>query len=183
MVQGPDGTLQAPAAYRLLRAAADLDGQGAEICLAGLGEEDPRENGAFWVDRSPPSGLKRLVAGGLYAYADAFEACFRSNPAVGSYAQHVGEGPKSRHTGTGRQCRRSAILIREVILDRDDQTNEVIVVVHWNAGRHTELRVLRVRTGRYPSDRNPSPVEAVQKLGGHWSDRAGPATMNRMWWK
>ena len=38
------------------------------------------------------------------------------------------------------------------------------------AGR-TELRVLRVRTGRYPSNRNPSPVEAVQKLGGHW---AGP---------
>jgi hypothetical protein len=72
------------------------------------------------------------------------------------------------------------ILIQEVILDRDEATNEAIVVIHWNGGRHTELRVSRVRTGRYPADRNPSPVEAVQKLGGHWPDREVAATMNRM---
>ena len=29
------------------------------------------------------------------------------------------------------------ILIREVILDRDDATNEAVVVIHWNGGRHT----------------------------------------------
>jgi hypothetical protein len=55
------------------------------------------------------------------------------------------------------------ILIREVILDRDDATNEAIVTIHWNGGRHTELRVSRVRTGRYPADRRPSAVEAVRK--------------------
>ena len=51
------------------------------------------------------------------------------------------------------------ILIREVVLDRDDATNEALVTIHWNGGRHTELRVSRVRTGRYPADRHPSPVE------------------------
>jgi DNA invertase Pin-like site-specific DNA recombinase len=72
------------------------------------------------------------------------------------------------------------ILIREVILDRDDTTNEAIVVVHWNGGRHTELRLSRRRTGRYPADRHPSPVEAIQKLGGHWPDREVAVTLNRM---
>jgi hypothetical protein len=48
----------------------------------------------------------------------------------------------------------------------DDGTNEALVTIHWNGGRHTELRVSRVRTGRYPADRQPSPVEAMRKLGG-----------------
>lgn len=67
-----------------------------------------------------------------------------------------------------------------MIFDRDDATNEAIVVIHWNGGRHSELRVSRGRTGRYPADRHPNPVEAVQTLGGHWPDREVAATMNRM---
>ena len=58
------------------------------------------------------------------------------------------------------------ILIREVVIDLDDATNEAVVTIHWHGGRHTELRVSRVRCGRYPQDRHPSPVEVVRKLGG-----------------
>jgi DNA invertase Pin-like site-specific DNA recombinase len=72
------------------------------------------------------------------------------------------------------------ILIREVVLDRDDRTNEALVTIHWNGGRHTELRVSRVRTGRYPADRQPSPLEAVRKLGGQLLDRELAVTLNRM---
>ena len=72
------------------------------------------------------------------------------------------------------------ILIREIVLDRDDTTNEALVTIHWNGGRHTELRVSRVRTGRYPADRQPSPVEAVRKLGGQLPDRELAVTLNRM---
>lgn len=72
------------------------------------------------------------------------------------------------------------ILIREVILDRDDATNEAIVTIHWNGGRHSELRVARVRTGRYPADRHPNPVEAIRRLGGQWPDREIAVTLNRM---
>jgi hypothetical protein len=72
------------------------------------------------------------------------------------------------------------ILIREAVLDRDDATNAALVTIHWNGGRHTELRVSRVRTGRYPVDHQPSPVEAIRKLGGQLPDRELAATMNRM---
>ncbi len=72
------------------------------------------------------------------------------------------------------------ILIHEVVLDLDDATNEAVVIVHWNGGRHTELRVPRVRTGRYPADRHQSPVEVIRKLGGQWPDRDVAITMNRM---
>jgi hypothetical protein len=72
------------------------------------------------------------------------------------------------------------ILIREVVIDLDHETNEAVVVVHWTGGRHTELRVARVKCGRYPAARQPSPVEVIRKLGGQWPDRELAVTMNRM---
>jgi DNA invertase Pin-like site-specific DNA recombinase len=72
------------------------------------------------------------------------------------------------------------IIVQEVLLDLDDAANQVVIVIHWTGGRHTELRVARVRTGRYPDDSHPSAVEVMRKLGGHWPDRELAVTMNRM---
>lgn len=72
------------------------------------------------------------------------------------------------------------ILIVEVVIDLDDAADEVVIMIHWAGGRHTEVRVPRVKTGRYPSHRHPSPVLVMRKLGGKWSDRELAVTMNRM---
>jgi DNA invertase Pin-like site-specific DNA recombinase len=72
------------------------------------------------------------------------------------------------------------LLVREVVIDLDEPANEAVVTVHWIGGRHTELRIARVRTGRYPTDHAPSPVEVIRKLGGEWPDRELAVTMNRM---
>ena len=72
------------------------------------------------------------------------------------------------------------ILIQEVVIDINEVSNEVIVTIHWSGGRHSEIRIARVRTGRYPEDRHPSPVEVIRALGGQWSDRELAVTMNRM---
>jgi DNA invertase Pin-like site-specific DNA recombinase len=76
--------------------------------------------------------------------------------------------------------RLTRILVQEVVIDINDVANEAVVTIHWSGGRHTEIRVARVRTGRYPEDRHPSPVEVIRTLGGHWSDRQLAVTMNRM---
>lgn len=76
--------------------------------------------------------------------------------------------------------RLTRILIQEAIVDLDDRTHEAVVTVHWSGGRHTELRVARTKTGRYPEDLRPSPVEVMRKLGGRWPDRDLAVTMNRM---
>jgi hypothetical protein len=65
-------------------------------------------------------------------------------------------------------------------VDLDDAAHEAVVTVHWTGGRHTEIRVARTRTGRYPDDRHPSPVEVIRKLGGQWPDKDLAVTMNRM---
>jgi hypothetical protein len=84
--------------------------------------------------------------------------------------------------GTDNRTRQrlTRILIQEVVIDLDDAANEAVVTIHWSGGRHTEIRVARIRSGRYPEDRHPSPVEVVRKLGGQWPDRELAVTMNRM---
>lgn len=72
------------------------------------------------------------------------------------------------------------VLVREVIVDGNDKANEVMATIHWAGGRHTQIRIGRVRTGRYPDDKQPSAVEAMKKLGGHWPDRELAVTLNRM---
>lgn len=76
--------------------------------------------------------------------------------------------------------RLTRIVIEEVVIDLDDATNEAVVTIHWIGGRHTEVRVARVKTGRYPADRKPNAVEVMRKLGGQWPDREVAVTMNRM---
>jgi hypothetical protein len=65
------------------------------------------------------------------------------------------------------------------VLGRDDATHQAVVTIHWNGGRHTELRVSRVRTGRYPADRRSSPVVAIRTLGGQLPDRELAVTLGR----
>ena len=76
--------------------------------------------------------------------------------------------------------RLTRILIQEVVIDQKDDAKEVVLTIHWTGGRHTEIRVSRISTGRYPEDRHPSPVEVIRNLGGQWPDRELAVTMNRM---
>jgi hypothetical protein len=40
------------------------------------------------------------------------------------------------------------ILIHEIIVDIDDTSREILLVMHWQGGRHTEVRVARPWSGR-----------------------------------
>jgi hypothetical protein len=54
-------------------------------------------------------------------------------------------------TDTRTKQRIGHILIREVLID----LTGALVTIHCNGGRHTELHVSRVRTGRYLAHRPP----------------------------
>src|SRR4051794_19682827 len=40
-------------------------------------------------------------------------------------------------------------LIREIVADVDETTREVVLVIHWRGGQHSELRVKKPRTGEH----------------------------------
>ena len=72
------------------------------------------------------------------------------------------------------------ILVREIVCELDDATNEAVLLIHWTGGRHTEVRVARVKTGRCPGDGTPAAVDVLRKLAGHWPDRELAVSLNRM---
>jgi hypothetical protein len=83
-------------------------------------------------------------------------------------------------TDTRTKQRLIHILVQEVVCELDDATNETVLLIHWTGGRHTELRVPRVKTGRYPTNMAPAAVDAIRKLAGHWPDRELAVSLNRM---
>jgi DNA invertase Pin-like site-specific DNA recombinase len=83
-------------------------------------------------------------------------------------------------TETGTKQRLIHILVQEVVCELDEAANEAVLLIHWTGGRHTEVRVPRVKTGRYPGNMAPTAVEALRKLAGHWPDWQLAVSLNRM---
>ena len=76
------------------------------------------------------------------------------------------------------QQRLTRVLVQEVVVEHDSETNEVVALIHWTGGRHSEVRVSKRRSGGFPEP--PSAVEVMRKLGGQWPDRELAVTLNRM---
>ena len=83
-------------------------------------------------------------------------------------------------TDTRTKQRLTHTVVQEIVCELDDMTNEAVLLIHWNGGRHTEVRVPRVKTGRYPDAMAPAAVDALRKLAGHWPDKELAVSLNRM---
>jgi excisionase family DNA binding protein len=72
------------------------------------------------------------------------------------------------------------ILIREIVADVDGEKHEVVLLVHWAGGRHTELRIKKNTSGRHSHCTKLEAVEVVRKMAGQFSDEQIASTLNRL---
>lgn len=72
------------------------------------------------------------------------------------------------------------LVIREIIADVDRKTNEIVLVIHWAGGRHTELRIAKNKPGHTSRWTDPDAVKVIRRMAGHWSDRDVALTLNRL---
>ena len=70
-------------------------------------------------------------------------------------------------------------LIHEVIVDVDDAVNEIVLVIHWKGGIHTEVRVPRRRRGQSNAHTAPEIVSAVRSLARICPDAFIANVLNR----
>jgi len=70
-------------------------------------------------------------------------------------------------------------LIHEVVVDIDAEAGEIILIIHWKGGIHTELRLPRRRRGQNNQHTSKEIVEAVRVLARICSDDLIAATLNR----
>ena len=85
----------------------------------------------------------------------------------------------SPHTDVRLKKRVVRTLIHEVVVDVDAEAGEVVLLIHWKGGVHTELRVPRRRRGQNGSQTSTDVIEAVRVLARICSDDLLASTLNR----
>lgn len=71
-------------------------------------------------------------------------------------------------------------LVEEIVVDVDDATREVVIVVHWRGGQHSDLRVRKPATGEHTRRAPEGVAGVIRGMAGRWSDTDIAATLNRM---
>ena len=71
-------------------------------------------------------------------------------------------------------------LITEIIADIDEKAGEIVLVIHWKGGQHSELRVRKPRTGEHGCSTPEQALAVMRSMAGRWSDQDIAASLNRM---
>ena len=71
-------------------------------------------------------------------------------------------------------------LTVNIVVDVDDQAREVVLVIHWRGGQHSELRVRKPRTGEHGCATTEDALAVMRRMAGRWSDEHIAASLNRM---
>lgn len=72
------------------------------------------------------------------------------------------------------------LLVREVVADVDNRAQEIVLVIHWAGGRHSELRVAKNKPGHTSHWTDPDAVKVIRRMAGDWCDRDIALTLNRL---
>ena len=70
-------------------------------------------------------------------------------------------------------------LVEEIIVDIDEQVAQLVVVIHWKGGVHTELRVARRRRGQNAKQTSKDIVDAVRVLALVCTDEVIASVLSR----
>jgi DNA invertase Pin-like site-specific DNA recombinase len=71
-------------------------------------------------------------------------------------------------------------LIQNIVADVDEATREVILVIHWRGGQHSELRVRKPKTGEHGCRTPEKALAVMRSMATRWSDEDIAASLNRM---
>ena len=72
------------------------------------------------------------------------------------------------------------ILIEEIIADVDEVNTEVVLLIHWTGGRHSELRLKKNLTGKHGRCTSLEAIEITRRMAGRFPDEQIASTLNRL---
>lgn len=71
------------------------------------------------------------------------------------------------------------ILIQEIVANIDENRREVVLLIHWAGGRHSELRVKKSETAKHRHCTSLDAVEVTSKMAEKFPDEQIASTLNR----
>jgi len=83
-------------------------------------------------------------------------------------------------TGLRLKQRIVRILIEEIVVDVDHAANQVVLLIHWSGGCHSELRVTKPKSGEHGHRTAVEAVEIVKQMAGQYPDDVIAGVLNRL---
>ena len=72
------------------------------------------------------------------------------------------------------------LLIHEIIANTDDDTREIVLVIYWAGGRHSEVRMPRPKAGDHRYRTGPDAEGVVRRMASGWPDHEIAACLDRL---
>jgi excisionase family DNA binding protein len=121
----------------------------------------------------------------LQAKMEKSESRVRATPAVDresllALAEDLPTVWNAPETDMKLKQRIARILIQEIVVDFDDEASETVFIIHWNGGRHSELRIHKNKTGHHNRATKAEAIEVIRRMSGRYEDNQIAATLNRL---
>jgi len=71
-------------------------------------------------------------------------------------------------------------LVNDIIVDIDEPAREIVLIIHWKGGQHSELRLRKPRSGGHDCITSDEALPVFGSMASRWSDQDIAATLNRM---
>jgi len=97
-----------------------------------------------------------------------------------SLAQDLPKIWNSPSTDTKLKQRIVRILVQEIVADVDAEKDDIVLLIHWAGGRHSEHRMHKPATGRHGRCTSLDTIEVIRKMAGRFTDEQIASTLNRL---
>lgn len=97
-----------------------------------------------------------------------------------SLASNLESAWNAASTAMSTKQRLVRTLIHEIVVDVDEEAREIILVIHWRGGHHSEHRFKKPRSGEHTKSASIEADTVIRDMAAKWSDEHVAATLNRM---
>jgi Recombinase zinc beta ribbon domain len=72
------------------------------------------------------------------------------------------------------------ILIAEIVADVDQANQQIVLLIHWVGGQHSELHIKKNATGKHSGCTSLEAIEIIRRMAGKFPDDQIASTLNRL---
>ena len=135
---------------------------------------------AVQLERTWEAALQRVASFHARLDVDCVPAPPIANPDFIGLAEDLSAAWNAPGATMRTRQRLARALITSIVADVDEATREVVLVIHWKGGQHSELRVRKPKTGEHGCRTPDAAMAVMRSMATRWSDEDIAASLNRM---
>ena len=135
---------------------------------------------AAQLEKSWEAALQRVLACEQRLDATHRMQSTLPRPDLGGLAQNLAAAWDAPDVSMRARQQLLRTLVKDIVVNVDDQAREVVLTIHWRGGQHSQVRVVKPRTGEHGCRTPDEALAVMRSMAGKWSDEHIAATLNRM---